>query len=347
MATGMIGADTDQLRSLAGIYNGHAEHVQQAGRVAVQDVHNVVWEGPDATNFRQHFESEIAPLIDRLSRALEHNKTDLEKQADEQDQCSSGEGAPTLGGLIAQAAGAMWNGFKDAVARGWDVFQKLGKVAKILRWGMEAGFMAKFPEFAETFFKGGNNWAMLTGWTGKFDAAGKAIKDVLNLEDLAKAHIPHYEKVAKAVDTANLKFISEPLEKMLPQGWQHTISDTLGKTGRVAGKGLSAFGTVMDGIEAYNAAQSGNIWTGSDGNFTHGAAWNSVQAVAGAASFVPGPVGWVATGVSLGMAGTELVYNNWDSIKGFAQGAANVASSATSTVVDGARSLLNDLNPFR
>lgn len=43
MATGMLGADTDELRALAGVFRHRAEEVRQGERVTVPEVEGVNW----------------------------------------------------------------------------------------------------------------------------------------------------------------------------------------------------------------------------------------------------------------------------------------------------------------
>lgn len=100
-------------------------------------------------------------------------------------------------------------------------------------------------------------------------------------------------------------------------------------------KGLSALGNVASGlsvldgaVSAYQGFDSGNPYAGADGVIT---------GVLGAASFIPGPVGWTAAG--LGMVWTGLDYLSGDvpvtkRIVDFGESAANAIADGAEAAWD-------------
>lgn len=92
MAGQMIGADTPELRQVAGDFGTKSGDVTSAKTTCVNDVQGVVWVGHDADTFRSHWSSDIAPMMAHLAEALAHVKANLIEQANAQDECSQGTG---------------------------------------------------------------------------------------------------------------------------------------------------------------------------------------------------------------------------------------------------------------
>ena len=92
MANGMFGANTDELRQVSDAFDMRTTVVESARRTTTRAVEATVWEGRDAEAFKQRYASEVAAMMQQLESVLQLHRTDISKQADEQDACSSGKG---------------------------------------------------------------------------------------------------------------------------------------------------------------------------------------------------------------------------------------------------------------
>lgn len=353
MAGGMIGANPDELRALSTVFGQRAEDARSAKQVTAPEVEGVEWEGPDADQFRRRYESIAAPKLLSLADLLDQAKDELARQAGEQDVCSlpkgggpgtpgnpdpanpGNPGGPNDPGLI----GAIRMLYKD-----WNFFRKPGQ---FLRFGLEAiAALSKPGSLIAPWFAGGRAWREWTTLTGRLIGTGGDIAKGLTIEARAAQMFgPLYNGLKNYTDLlGGNNWLSKPLENLMSPGTRDAVIDFVGKEGRLAARGLGALGVGFDGYDTFTAARDGN-WTGN-GDMTKGALWNGAQTVAGALCFVPGPVGWVATGVSAGMA----VYENWDTISNGAQqlwnnGAAAI-QDAGSKLMDHGSQILSGLNPF-
>ena len=92
MANGMFGANTDELRQVSDAFDMRTTVVESARRTTTRAVEATVWEGRDAEAFKQRYASEVAAMMQQLESVLQLHRTDISKQADEQDECSSAGG---------------------------------------------------------------------------------------------------------------------------------------------------------------------------------------------------------------------------------------------------------------
>ena len=88
----MFGADTDELRRVSDVFDMRTTVVESARRTTTREVESIVWEGRDADAFKQRYASEVASMMKQLEQVLVVHRTDISKQADEQDECSSAGG---------------------------------------------------------------------------------------------------------------------------------------------------------------------------------------------------------------------------------------------------------------
>lgn len=92
MATGMFGANTDELRRVSDEFDLRTSVVQAARMRTAREVEASVWVGHDADAFKQRYSNEVAALMERLEQTLIQYRADLSKQAEEQDECSRARG---------------------------------------------------------------------------------------------------------------------------------------------------------------------------------------------------------------------------------------------------------------
>lgn len=346
MATGMLGANTDELRALAGIYGKKAEAVSNAERVTVPEVEGVKWEGPDAEKFKREYGSVVAPSIRDLASRLRTAQAELTKQAGDQDTCSQAKGAPQSGPTGPVGPGGQEMSVYDALKTIYKSWNFLRKPGQALRFAMEAFALAKNPWMAAPWvLDNARDWATITGLIR--GTGGLKLPAEFTIEGKAADYFGKlYNGTKWYTDMLGGNPISAKLEGLLKPSWRQGLEDFVGKSGRGLARGMGAFGVMFDSVEGIQAAAKGDWLTGANGDITKGAAWNGAQAVLGGLCFVPGPVGWVATGVSAGMA----VYENWDTISNAAQSFVKdpigSVTSFGSTVADTGSKVLSALNPF-
>lgn len=92
MANGMWGANTEELRLQSDTFQMRGDDVAQAFRRSSSAVQEVVWEGRDAERFKNEYASQLAPMVDDLCAMLFDRHTDMQRQAQEQDDTSSAKG---------------------------------------------------------------------------------------------------------------------------------------------------------------------------------------------------------------------------------------------------------------
>ncbi|MFJ4171811.1 C2 family cysteine protease [Paenarthrobacter sp. NPDC089714] len=86
---GFYGADFEQLRALAKTMSKHSDTMNSLSSELGQLIAHSRWDGRDAAQFRQAWESEHRPLLRRTAATLETQAKELEQNADEQDTASS------------------------------------------------------------------------------------------------------------------------------------------------------------------------------------------------------------------------------------------------------------------
>lgn len=334
----MFGANTDELRRIAGVFGNTGDDARTAGTVTNTEVQGVEWLGPDADEFRSDYESYVVTELKALAIVLELKERELERQADEQDVCSEGTGpgrSPGDDGGPGGPNGPWANGMPWWV-RAYKLWNVVRKPFQFARFLMEAGTALLNPGILRAH--GLFSWA---GLTGKGLGQGAQF-----IEGLLKGN-PLYTALRHTTDFLSGNHLSKFLEGKLPQGWADDVAGFFGKEGRALGRGLGVLGIGIDGFEMGSAISQGNIWG------ENGAVWNGAQMALGAAAFIPGPVGWVAAGLSAGM----TIYENREAIGNFISGAADyvsgvansvgqAATGVANAVADGISDVASALNPF-
>jgi hypothetical protein len=97
---GFYGADIQQLRALAKTMARHSDKMNSLSKELGQLIASAPWDGRDATQFRQAWESEHRPLLQRTASTLQAQSKELERNADQQDKssaASSGTGDSSKG----------------------------------------------------------------------------------------------------------------------------------------------------------------------------------------------------------------------------------------------------------
>lgn len=89
----MFGADIEALRQLATTFKNKADELDtDVDAVLTQALHSSPWEGPDADAFRSSWSTQLTPRIQEAVAALRTAALDLQRNADEQERASEGEG---------------------------------------------------------------------------------------------------------------------------------------------------------------------------------------------------------------------------------------------------------------
>jgi uncharacterized protein YukE len=87
---GFYGADIEQLRALAKTMSQHSEKMTALSMELGQLLSRTLWEGRDATAFQAAWNSEHRPLLKRVAADLQGQAKELNRNADQQDQASTG-----------------------------------------------------------------------------------------------------------------------------------------------------------------------------------------------------------------------------------------------------------------
>lgn len=152
MATGMFGADTEQLREVGGDFHRSGELVEGVGFDLRGEIEAVEWIGVDADAYRDEWGDRLRVDFSDLADLLRDYRGRLDRQADDQDDASETGGDE---GCLEST----WNGVTDAVG---GVTSFLGGVVDGI-WGDITG-MAGLVGFDENW-----NWSwdnLTSTWTG-------------------------------------------------------------------------------------------------------------------------------------------------------------------------------------
>lgn len=95
---GMVGADVDQLRTLARTLTQAADRLDVATREVSGRLSATPWNGPDANRYRSQWQGESSALIRNVVDALRTAASTVERNATEQEQASCGGGSANLSG---------------------------------------------------------------------------------------------------------------------------------------------------------------------------------------------------------------------------------------------------------
>lgn len=93
----MLGADVEELRALARGFSGNSQKLVQAQKVLDGAVNQLprYWQGPDAQRFAAQWRAQHRGVVARTAAMLDETASELNKNAQEQEQTSS---AASLGG---------------------------------------------------------------------------------------------------------------------------------------------------------------------------------------------------------------------------------------------------------
>ena len=132
MATGMFGANPDELRAVGGEFGVAAGLLESSGATVGAEIAGVRWLGVDATLYRANWGTTIPSHLSELSGVLETVNTDLERQAgDQEDASQPGNGnegcAKSVGDGLRSAGNALGGFLKGVFVDGiWGDIKGLG-----------------------------------------------------------------------------------------------------------------------------------------------------------------------------------------------------------------------------
>ncbi|MBN6778348.1 hypothetical protein JRG19_07290 [Pseudoclavibacter alba] len=132
MATGMFGANPDELRAVGGEFGVAAGLLESSGATVGAEIAGVRWLGVDATLYRANWGTTIPSHLSELSGVLETVNTDLERQAgDQEDASQPGNGnegcAKSVGDGLRSAGNALGGFLKGVFVDGiWGDLKGLG-----------------------------------------------------------------------------------------------------------------------------------------------------------------------------------------------------------------------------
>jgi uncharacterized protein YukE len=86
----MLGADVEALRNLGSRLNTGSTEIQNQKNQLNNALRGVEWRGNDANQFRNQWETEHLPALDRVARALEEAGRHANRNAQEQEEASRG-----------------------------------------------------------------------------------------------------------------------------------------------------------------------------------------------------------------------------------------------------------------
>src|SRR5262245_57881663 len=84
-----LGADVEQLDSLARKFDQEAQTIAQATSQISSQVNSTWWKGPDADKFKNEWEGQFASQLRKIAEALRQVGTVVRKQAQQQRQTSA------------------------------------------------------------------------------------------------------------------------------------------------------------------------------------------------------------------------------------------------------------------
>lgn len=299
MATGMFGANTDELRALAGDFGDGSATTTEAKVTTATEVDGVIWMGIDAERFKMHYATAVAPMIKNLSIKLAQLDADLVRQADEQDECSDGRGGSNSSNQNGQN-GQKQTGQNDQNQKqpSWDDY-KDSWLYKLYKGHKDLVKLIKMPrtfiEFAEMLKGGhglwGGGWKAMRAFEEALTESSRLHKWSRRLGDLLQLNPP------KGWPLPNLsqKWSSFLTDKFgISQGLQEGL---FGKTSRAFGKTLGLLGVAFDGYDAFNKFRTGD---------NAGGLYSTLKGALGIGSMVPGPVGIGCATASTGL----FLYDN-------------------------------------
>ncbi|MGO2111336.1 MAG: WXG100 family type VII secretion target, partial [Pseudoclavibacter sp.] len=88
VASGMFGANPEELRTIGDDFRGQGDHVERAGFDVRREIENVNWFGADAETYRETFANAMHAEFVDLVGTLGQYRDELRTQADRQDEAS-------------------------------------------------------------------------------------------------------------------------------------------------------------------------------------------------------------------------------------------------------------------
>nr|WP_087872316.1 WXG100 family type VII secretion target [Arthrobacter globiformis] len=85
-----MGADVEALRNLGTRLNNGSTEIQNQKNQLNNALRGVEWNGQDANQFRNQWETEHLPALDRVARALEEAGKQASRNAQQQEEASRG-----------------------------------------------------------------------------------------------------------------------------------------------------------------------------------------------------------------------------------------------------------------
>ncbi|MBN6777338.1 hypothetical protein JRG19_02070 [Pseudoclavibacter alba] len=98
MATGMFGANPEELRAHGGEHSAVADLLTSTEAQLTAEVHGVMWIGPDRERFVLDWDTSTAVQLSELAALEEATATTLEQQAQQQEECSQAGASGASGG---------------------------------------------------------------------------------------------------------------------------------------------------------------------------------------------------------------------------------------------------------
>lgn len=342
MATGMFGANPEELDAVGNEFGTAGGTVTVAETTSGSAVQGVIWFGVDATLFKADYQATVCTQLSMLSGVLEEVDGRLQQQAQDQTDASQAGGSGG-GGFLNNLFNKLFNGVVNALKGIWGGYRNIYKpilaLVKAPRTALELLTMAtQWNKLGLDWLNGwrpGNgvkfwDWAKHTGAGGLEDAA-KALKFPFGYT---------YQSFRALGDTlqgnwkagilnvfGNDAQIFKSAVDALPQGARDVLAK-FPSTGpsQWLESGLNKVGIGQDAIESFTGKAGRGLGKGlgvvdfavngvetvgalNNGDYKS-AAWNGAQTVLAAGSFVPGPVGVVCAAGSIGM----TVYENREAI---------------------------------
>lgn len=300
----MLGADVEELRTLAKEFSGKSQSLTQAQRLIDGAVNQLprYWQGPDAQRFAAQWRGQHRGILSRTAGMLDETAEQLKTNATEQEKASS---VASLSG----PGGSSGGGEKPFVKFGPDW---LADEDSPFRNGWTAYGAAKWiPNMRASVF---DMTAMLT----KANRAGF-----------------FSEEAWKALRARNgFSQFANMSSDMFDGNWHKAFSMPEGskafKFFNVAGKGVGVFGAGLDALDSFNYFSEGKTGDGI---------YSGVKAGLGLASLAPPPIGPAAAIAS----GALFLYDNvpviHDAANAVGKSVADAAVATGNAVADGAKNV--------
>lgn len=332
-----LGANTEQLREHAQRLSERAGNLtelrDQLGTVVMNDG---IWQGPDADTFRDRWASDIANRFQEAAERLRQEGTDLEQQAQEQDQTSQDEGGGGATGgasMGGDGSGESKNPISEllkALSKGQSLYSKLSKMVDFMsRIGSAADEFARLAErgmqglwkasYLDELFGEGKNWQKIgekvAGKLGLPSSIGKldGLKFLNKIDDVSPFLKSGGKVLGKALPFLDVGFglhqmITAPDAYSKVSGGMGALGGSLLIAAPFTGPAAPVVGAIGAGLGAASVAMDlgkmayDNIPVVHDAvNAVGSMAVNAGHAVGDAASAVADGIGDVGSAISDGL----------------------------------------------